>query len=200
MDTALSQENDETGPALADQSPPALVVRCKAGDEASWRALFDENVDFVSGVARSLGIPAAEVDDVCQEVFVVVWRRLDQFQGGKLTTWLYRITANVVSGRHRKRRTRQRLGDVLVRLGIRPASVATPDVEYERTDARRQVDEVIALMSDKKRQVFSMFELEGLSSPEIAERLGCPQETVRTRLFHARREFTRLASNRGYLE
>ncbi len=197
-DAALGQDLD--GRTLADPSEPALVTRCKEGDEASWRALFDSHADFVCGVARRLGIPPGEVDDVCQEVFVVVWRKLDHFHSGKLTTWLYRITANVVSGRHRKRRNRRRLSDMFARLGIQPSAPPSPDVEYERSDARRRVDEVLAAMSAKKREVFSLFELEGLSGPEIAERLGCPPQTVRTRLFHARKEFTRIASRRGYLE
>jgi RNA polymerase sigma-70 factor (ECF subfamily) len=55
-------------------------------------------------------------------------------------------------------------------------------------------------MAAKKREVLALYEIDGLSGDEIAERLGCPPATVRTRLYHARREFLRLARRHGALE
>lgn len=55
-------------------------------------------------------------------------------------------------------------------------------------------------MAPKKREVFALFELEGLSGEEIAERVGCPIDTVWTRLFHARKEFEKIARQRGVID
>ncbi len=177
-----------------------LVARCRDGSDEAWRALFDAHFDFVRRVALRLGTPDAEVDDVCQEAFLVAWRKLDTFVDGRFSTWLYRITANVVSSRHRRRRVRAALSELLGRLGGRRSAPDTPEDAVRRGDARRRVADVLAAMAPKKREVFALYELEGLSGAEVAERVGCNARTVRTRLFHARRDFARLARRRGYLE
>ena len=84
-----------------------VVARCRAQDQSAWKELYDAHFDFVYRVARRLGTPAAEAEDVVHDVFEVVFKKLDQFEEGRLTTWMYRITANVVSDRHRRRRVRR---------------------------------------------------------------------------------------------
>jgi len=135
---------------------------------------------------------------VVHEVFIVVLKKIDQFRDGRFTTWLYRITANVVSHRHRKRRTRRALADMAQRIGL--AGPPTPeDVSSAASDARA-VEQILERLSPKKRAVFALFELEGLSGEEIAEREGCPVNTVWSRLRHAREDFCRIGSKMGLLE
>ena len=62
-----------------------------------------------------------------------------------------------------------------------------------RHEDERQFSEILARMAPKKREVLVLFEIEGLSGEAIAERVGCPLDTVWSRLYHARREFARLA-------
>lgn len=185
---------------LDDERTGSLVERCRGGDQEAWRALVEAHVDYVAGAARRLGTPVEELDDVCQEVFLVVWRRLDQFGEGRFTTWLYRIAANVAAGRHRRRRRRRRLGEALALLVPRSDPGPGPEARAQGAEARRQVDDVLESMSDRLRDVFVLFELEGLAGADIAERVGCSPETVRTRLFHARRQFRRIAVRRRYLQ
>jgi RNA polymerase sigma-70 factor (ECF subfamily) len=131
------------------------------------------------------------VDDVVQETFLVAFRRLDSFKDGRFTTWLYRIAANVVANRHRRRRVRR----VLFSLwGGAPEEsiVLGPDAELESQDAEKLVGGALEQMAPKKREVFALFEIEGLSGDEIAERVGCSVETVWSRLHYARKEFDRL--------
>src|SRR5262245_43434720 len=71
-----------------------IVARCRAHDDAAWRQLYDAHFEFVYRVARRLGTPEEEAEDVAHDVFMIVYRKLDEFEGGRLTTWLYRITAN----------------------------------------------------------------------------------------------------------
>jgi RNA polymerase sigma-70 factor (ECF subfamily) len=153
---------------------------------------------FVARVARRLGTPPSEREDVCQEVFLVVFRRLRSFRRGRLTTWLYRITANVVSGRQRKRRLRKRL-DGLVVLGelLGEAAASSPEQDLAARHEREGVRRILAGMAPKKAEAVALFELEGLTSEEVAGRVGCPVETVWTRLYYGRRDFKRMAQKRG---
>lgn len=176
-----------------------LVERCRVRDEAAWRELYDGHFEFVHRVAFRLGTPAAELDDVVQDVFVIAYRRLDQFDHGRFSTWLYRICANVVSSRHRHRRVR-RLFAAWLPWTVQPASSEAPTRALERTAAELAVQRVLEAMSPKKREVLVLFELEELPAREIAALVGCPESTVFTRLHHARREFKQQARRLGLLE
>lgn len=176
----------------------ALAARCRSGDPRAWRELYDAHFDFVFRVARRLGIPEAEAEDVAHDVFVVAHRKLDAFQEGRMSTWLYRITAHVVSDRHRRRRVRESLDGV--KTWLWGAEVPTPEALAARRSDGAAVERVLARMSPKKREVFALFELEGLSGDEIAERVGCPVGTVWTRLHHGRQDFLRIARKLGCLE
>ncbi|HEX9574425.1 MAG TPA: sigma-70 family RNA polymerase sigma factor [Myxococcales bacterium] len=170
----------------------------QGGDQAAFRALYDAHFDLVYRTCRRLGLPDADAEDAAQETFIVAARKLDRFSEGKLSTWLYRIAANLVSARHRRRRVRE----ALTALWRRPEEPVAPSAErsYEAREAARRVGEILATMAPKKREVFALFELEGLTGEEIAERVGCKVETVWTRLWHARRDFERIARKRGLLE
>lgn len=186
----------EAEATLADQR---LLERCRAGDEASWRQLFDAHYAFVHRTVRRLGVVGAEADDLAQDVFLVAFRRLSDFQQGRLTTWLYRIAANVVSDRHRRRTVRDALFGLFGATAAESVDERTPQRDVEAREAEAQVAQVLQRMAPKKREVFVLFELEHLSGEDIAERVGIPVGTVWTRLHHARRDFERIARKRGYV-
>lgn len=177
----------------------SLLDRCRAGDAASWRALFDGHFEFVQWTVRRLGVQGPEAEDLTQEVFVIAFRKLGDFREGKLSTWLYRIAANVVSDRHRKRNVREALSVIFGGSAEDEVVERTPLHELESREAERQVNAVLQHMAPKKREVFALYELEKLSGEEIAERVGCPVATVWTRLHHARKDFERIARKRGLL-
>jgi RNA polymerase sigma-70 factor (ECF subfamily) len=175
----------------------ALIERCLAGDKAAHRAFYDRYAAFVLKTARRLGIERDEVEDVAQEVFSVAFNRLSTFKTGELTTWLYRICSNRVTDRYRRQGIRRGLASLLGADSAQSPPTAERDVE--RHEAEQRVSEILSRMSPKKRDVFVLFEIEGLSGDQIADRVGCPVETVWTRLFHARREFGRIGRARGFL-
>jgi RNA polymerase sigma-70 factor (ECF subfamily) len=161
-----------------------------------------------------LGTPEGEVEDVCQEVFLVTFRRLSSFADGCFTTWLYRIIANIVSSRHRKRRVRQMFqlalrplmgrngdpgGQEMHPFGLAIASTRSPESEASARETKEGVRQILERMPPKKREVFVLHEIEGLSGEQVAERVGCKIETVWTRLHYARRDFERMARKRGLL-
>lgn len=175
-----------------------LLARCRSRDERAWKEFYEAHFDFVYRVVRRFGTPTEEAEDAVHEVFVVVLRKLDSFQEGRITTWLYRIAANVSSDRHRRRRVRRAFEALKVWIGGQQPE--SPERLAERASASRAVDRVLERMSPKKREVFVLFEVDDVSGEDIADRLSIPINTVWTRLHHARKEFLRIARRLGCLE
>lgn len=175
----------------------AMVATDAAGHEAAWRDLYDEHWPWVYRLVRRLGGRDVDPEDVTQDVFVAVIRKLPEFEGrAQLKTWIYRICCNITS-EHRRRAWRQRrLAAALNAAAFwRPAPSAATTVT-----ARRELEVVqgiLAKLDEPKRQVFVLREIEQLSGAEVAAILEIPEATVRTRLFHARKEFTRLLVRAG---
>jgi RNA polymerase sigma-70 factor, ECF subfamily len=185
-----------------DQDPPDpedLLARCRSGDAAAQRQLYERHIAFVVRMARRLGTPVDELEDVAQEVFSVAFRKLSHFQGGDLSNWIYRICQREVQHRHRARRFRQAFARIFG-AGPPPAELEGQERVATRHEAERRVGEILAAMNPKKREVFVLFEIEGLSGEAIAARIGCPLDTVWTRLFYGRREFTKIARGRDFLQ
>jgi RNA polymerase sigma-70 factor (ECF subfamily) len=167
-----------------------------SGDpRAQFRAIYDAWFDDVSRWIRALGGLDADRDDIVQEVFLVVRRRLKAFDGGNLAGWLYRITSRQVRDFRRrswvkhiftKRRAQE--PDVLPHGGTSPAAA------LERKEEQRVLQTLLAKMAEARRTAFVLFEIEGLSGDEIARIQSIPLNTVWTRLHHARREFFALAA------
>jgi RNA polymerase sigma-70 factor (ECF subfamily) len=167
------------------------------------RRLYEEYADFVRRAVIRLGGPRADIDDLVQDVFMVALKRGSTFEGrSTLKTWLYGIAIRVVGAARRRVRVRELFG---LRFAV-PEHVErrTPEDLFERREASRTVYEILDKISEKKRTVFILFELEGLTGDEIAIAVGCPLKTVWTRLHHARKEFASLLEkqqqNEGRLE
>ncbi len=171
------------------------VALCREGNVSAWKRLYDGSFDFAYRTAHRLGAPQGEVEDVVHESFEIAFQKLSHFTHGLFTTWLYRIIANVVSARLRKRRVRDFFH------GLWATHQEPVSDSLEATVAARQtlgkVSEVMRKLSAEKREVFALHQLEGLSHEEIAQLIGCKVETVRTRLHYARKDFEKLARSRG---
>jgi RNA polymerase sigma-70 factor (ECF subfamily) len=174
-----------------DDAIDPLVLRAQRGEPAALQALFVRHRNDVARmVTRVLG-PDADLDDVVQEVFIQVFRSIGTFQGSaRFSTWLYRVASNVARMHIRKQQVRPRLQRV--DAGVEPSegrdSSPHPDAELQRQRRLRALDVLLQQLSDKKRLVFVLHDLQGLSAAEIAEVVEAPVLTVRTRLFYARKE------------
>jgi len=190
-----STQMGEGRPEVAeDGAEEALLLElCRRGDLEALRVLYDGQVRAVRRLARRLGMSSEEeVDDVTQDVFSMAFRDIHRVRPGELAAWLFRLTSNRVNDRHRRRRVREAF---VRRFGLQEAENRDPGPERAllRKDAEVQVSRILGRMRQKKRDVFALFELEEVAGEEIAARLGIPVATVWTRLFHARREFARIA-------
>jgi RNA polymerase sigma-70 factor, ECF subfamily len=192
--TSLSEASSCT-PAAGSAGWPAGSV---APYETSFEAVYELYVDFVWRSARRLGVSPAASDDVVQQVFLVVHRRLPEFEGrSSLKTWLFSILLRVV---HEYRRTARRKGRGLFGERTDPECVAdtglaaNPGQAFERVEAARIIDELLESLHGDKRVVFVMAELEQMSAAEIAQATGLAPKAVYSRLRAARIDFERAAA------
>lgn len=171
--------------------PPADIAAPLA---VTFEALYDEYCAFVARTVRRLGVADEAVDDVCQEVFVVIYRRLHEFEGrAKLKTWVYRITANVVLNQNRTQRRKaphQSNG-----AQVDPEDLATtipgPEATMRQSQAAAFARTILMNMTEPRRMAFVLVELEGMSYAEAAVALGETFDAVRARVRAARSEFER---------
>jgi RNA polymerase sigma-70 factor (ECF subfamily) len=177
---------------------PCDAVRAVAGRGRSWadfEALYREHFRFVWRVVRRLGIDGQQVDDVVQDVFLVVHRRLGDFEGrSSAKTWLYGVVRRVVADHRRTLRRKPghetaatpAEGDPDTMLG---GDEQSPQASVEQAERVRLLHRLLGELDDDKREVFLLAELEGLTMAEIAEALDVNPNTIASRLRAARREF-----------
>ena len=177
-----------------------LVRRCKEGDRAAFIQLFRRHRDDVVRLVHRMLGPSADLEDMVQEVFLQVHRSVSAFRGSaRFSTWLYRVTVNVVLMHRRSARSRPRFAlesDVPPMVDGEPL----PDEVVAREARVRAFYHLLDRLSEKKRTVFVLHEIEGLAPAEIATLVGAPVLTVRTRLFYARREVQQLMAEEPELE
>lgn len=157
-------------------------------------ALFRRHAqDVCRIVSRLLGPAASEadVDDLAQQVFIAIHKALPKFRGdSEVTTWIYGISTRVVL-QHLRGRRRYRAMIDRFEAASSFGSAATP-TSPEETAAQRQalrrVWGALLRIKPERRVVFVLYEIEGLSAPEIAQALQISEDAVRSRLKRARRE------------
>lgn len=160
-----------------------------------FRFIYDNWFDDVCRWIQALGGREADRDDIVQQVFLVVRRRLALFDGANPGAWLYRITRRQV--RDFRNRTwikhifTRRRSDDLEQLQSHKDG---PDAALERKQKQDVLEAILARMGSDRRSAFVLFEIEGLSGEAIARLQGVPLNTVWGRLRKARKEFFALAA------
>lgn len=182
-----------------DSEPPpsseAGGVPAADGPVPSLREVFDEYAPFVWRTVRHFGVRDADLEDVCQEVFVAVHRKLESFEGrSTLRTWLYGICMRTASDyRRRAHVRRERAVAELPPVSIEPEQLD----ELERAQSRQLLQQLLDELDEDKRAVFVLYELEELGMKEVAAILGCPVQTAYSRLHAARKIVLEAAARRG---
>jgi RNA polymerase sigma-70 factor (ECF subfamily) len=167
---------------------------------AIFREFFEQTAPFVWRVLQHLGVRSADLPDICQEVFVVLHRRLPDFDERKssLRTWTYGICLRTAS-QYRRRTPRRR--EVPEAAGREQSVMADQEDELERKRAREWLDRALEQVDDDDRAVFVLHEIEEMPMKEIAAVLGYPMQTGYSKLHRARdrveKAFRALASGKG---
>ena len=170
------------------QDPPASAGAATAPPELG--AIYEAHFRFVWRCVRSLGVHDAHLDDAMQDVFVVVQRRLPEFDGGvQLRTWLYAIALRIA------RKYRDRARREPASLDTAPDSQPELVLEHSGEGAALQSERLalaraaLEVLSDEQREVFVLARVEQMSAPEIARVVGVPLNTVYSRSCAARLAF-----------
>lgn len=183
--------------AESDAPLPTRAEQARA--QPTFEQIYAERFEDVVRWLRALGGLDADLDDLAQEVFLVVQRKLHTFDGNNLGAWLFKIAKNQVSD-HRRRAWVKR-----VFRGLQPSTSAesvplharafpTPHEALERREAWSFVARTLNKMPLAQRTAFVLFEIEGYGGEEIAELEGIPVSTVWTRVHYARRLFYELTA------
>jgi RNA polymerase sigma-70 factor (ECF subfamily) len=177
----------------AADSPPLndLLLRTLAGcqqqEPDAQRDLVLQTQDLVYRTVLRL-VGAQDADDVCQQVYLQVFRGICRFRGSSsFTTWLYRVSVNEALQHMRRRRTHR----------------LSPDEKPDRrrqAEARELLDRALAGIEPELRAIFVLREVEGLFYDEIASALGIPTGTVASRLSRARDELQKRLRMLGWDE
>jgi RNA polymerase sigma-70 factor (ECF subfamily) len=172
-------------------SPLPRIPRSPPDEAASFDAVCRAHIPQVARWAARLGGPGVDPDEAVQEVFLVVARRLDEFRGdAKLTTWLFRITARVVANQRRATRRRRTWARLTRRMEDEvPADGPATSATFDRRDANRKFYRALDELPERHRRALVLFEIEGLSTEEIARLLARSPATIRVWLHRARARF-----------
>ncbi len=190
---SVSERREDDAPASAPVSPiPWYVVAAQQGDPEGFRVLFQTHRGLVLQLLRRMLGQSPEVEDVLQEVFLQVHRGISRFRGqSQFKTWLFRVVYNVTAMHLRARRSRP----VLCAFDPeRPDPAAPRDAVYDPYSAFLRNERLSAVaaslegLSERKREVFLMHDVNGISAGRIAELTDTPVLTVRSRLFNARKQ------------
>ncbi|MBX7077662.1 MAG: sigma-70 family RNA polymerase sigma factor [Nannocystaceae bacterium] len=175
-------------PAVASSPSPDPAALPPALDR-----VYRAHCDFVHRVALQLGAHAEDVEDVVHDVFLVVHRRLHEYDGRSMRSWLYGITRRVLAHRwrgHRRAREREQAAEP-------PTHGLDPEHRAAAVEAIARVERFLDGLDADQREVFALIEIEGESPAAVAQLQGVGINTVYSRLRLARRRFARMLDEGG---
>jgi RNA polymerase sigma-70 factor, ECF subfamily len=187
-------------PSVAAADERQLIRRAQKGDKVAFEVLVQRHQHRVFAVARGILKRQEDVEDIAQQVFVKAYFSLKRFdQRAAFSTWLYKITVNECWDLLRKRKARPLIYEADFSEEQSRQFSATeqeadsgPDTS-ERMAMRQRLDNMLAQLDERDRAMLVLKEVEGFSVEEIAETLSLNANTVKVRLFRARRRIVEYA-------
>ncbi len=178
-----SNTGESTGP-----SESRLVSRCLAGDAEAFKALYDAHATRLYNLAYRMSGTAAEAEDLLQEIFLQVFRKLPSFKGeSSLGTWLYRLGMNLCLDRVRSKQGK--MERVTVALDDERGEAVLPMVRRTRDSGvveRLDLEKAIEQLPASYRAAFLLHDVEGFEHHEVGEMLGIAEGTSKSLVHKAR--------------
>jgi RNA polymerase sigma-70 factor (ECF subfamily) len=179
--------NGTAGPDLRTDPDAAwkrYIERCAAGDQPALAQLYDESSSLVFSLALRVLGDRADAEEITSDVYAQVWRLAATYDPGrgKASTWLATLVRSRAIDRLRSRGARDKYEMPDVRLESISTGHASPELETELAQRRKRVVSALATLSEDQRQVIQLAFFSGLTHSELADRLGQPLGTVKTRI------------------
>jgi RNA polymerase sigma-70 factor (ECF subfamily) len=177
------------GTSQAERWPVEDEKRAEPAPEPlEFRAIYEQWFDEVARWIRAMGGPQADREDLVQDVFLVVHRRLPDFDGQNLAGWMYQIARHRVRDFRRLTWVRRVLfGKVPLSENL-PMSGASPADGAETNEKRELLERLLIKLNEHERAALVLFEIDGYSGEEIAEMQGVPLNTAWGRIHNARKK------------
>lgn len=197
-----SQHDDEAGTGITAQlsEDVQLLERVAQGDRVAFSQLYRKyQPRLVSYCARLLKDDVAQAADIVDEALFDVWRSANRFEGkSKPSTWIYSIARNKLISWLRKTSEVTLEDESILDALIDPA--ATPAEELAMDDMQQQLLRLMDQLTDEHREVLKLTYFEDKSVKEVAELLGISENTVKTRMFYARKRLAQLLDKAGIVD
>ena len=176
-----------------------LIQQLRAGDELAFKSLVTNYQDMVYNTALGIVQNSEDAEDVTQEVFIQVYRSIDQFKGdARLSTWIYRITTTKALDHIRSRRRKKRFAFITSLFGPNdelvhePVDFQHPGVALDRKEQAALLFRMIEQLPENQKVAFTLHKTEELSYQEIAEVMNLSVSAVESLLFRARQNLRKL--------
>jgi RNA polymerase sigma-70 factor (ECF subfamily) len=175
-------------------SDAELIERCLRKDNSAWDQVVARFRRKVFHIAYKFTGKHDEAEDLTQEIFLRVFKSLDKFnRDADFSTWLSSVARNHCIDHYRAgKREREVLVEDLLAFDLAPASTGNPYRTLEDRDRRSFLRRGLDLLPDKLREAVVLRDLQGLSYQEMADQLGLPEGTVKSRINRGREELARL--------
>ncbi|HEY1201354.1 MAG TPA: RNA polymerase sigma factor [Niastella sp.] len=176
-----------------------LIQQLRAGDEQAFKSLVTNYQDLVFNTALGIVQNSEDAEDVAQEVFIQVYRSIDQFKGdARLSTWIYRITTTKALDHIRSRKRKKRFAFITSLFGPNdelvhePVDFQHPGVALDRKEQAALLFQMIAQLPENQKVAFTLHKTEELSYQEIADVMQLSVSAVESLLFRARQNLRKL--------
>ncbi len=181
-------------PAAQPATPDTLIARCLSGDQAAWEAIVRQNWRKVFNVAYKFVGKHEEAEDLTQDIFLKIFKALGTFdRRANFQTWIVSISRNLCIDHYRSvRKERQTIAREVDSTDLQPASKERgPYAAAEHQDLRELLRVSLGKLPPALRTAVVLRDLQELSYQEIADKLGLPEGTVKSRINRGRLELAR---------
>ncbi len=192
----MGQATGKAAESASQDKDQALVARIASGDRQAFELLFSQYGERVFRYAHRLISDVTKAEEVTNDVMLEVWKTAARFEGrSKVSTWILGITRHLAL--NAVRRKSLDTVDVDDAPAIADDDLTPASVDHDRNVLKEVLTTALGKLSTDHRDVVELTFFHGLSYQEIAEVVGCPENTVKTRMFHARKQLKALLGAAG---
>lgn len=186
------------------QGDQQLLNLCLQGDDSAWEAMVNSYARRIFILSCRYTNSRDEAEDLTQEIFIRIYQNLRTFRSdaGSFQNWVLRLGRNLIIDHYRQKRRFQRSGgsQEIESMNLMDDKIPSPHRNVEQAEASRILREALQYLSPERREAIILRDLEGMGYHEMAERLGIPEGTVKSRINRARLELARHLTRRRVCE